>query len=140
MVWRVLRLMALAAVSAAILGAQNTPAPPANPHAAGDAAFDFIVGKMSFLEGSAREAVAAYEKALTADPGDPYLHFEYGSLLLRQAQISPTNRESLLKRAIEQARAAAQGASEDVDVWRLLGEAQLGMAETDDAALPEARK
>ena len=141
MVWRVLRLMSFAAVSAAMVGAQSTApaAAPVAPTASADAAFDFVVGKLSFLEGSARDAVAAYEKALTADPGDPYLHFEYGSLLLRQAQFSPANRESQLKRAIEQASAAAKGAPEDVDVLRLLGEAQLGMAETDDAALPEAR-
>src|SRR5437868_13822285 len=104
MVCRVLRSISLAALGAAVtLGVAapataptaGKPAPPAPssaaPGTAAEPAFDFVLGKMELLEGSAREAVAAFEKALSADPTDPYLHFEFASLLLRQAQFSPAN-------------------------------------------------
>src|SRR5436190_2398436 len=146
MVSRVLRLVALVALSAGLAQAQTTterprsakPAPPAATPSA-EPAFDFILGKMAMLEGSARDAMAGFDKALLAEPKDPYLHYEYASLLLRQSQYSPANRESLVKRAIEHARAAAKNAPDDVDILRLLGQAQMAMAETDDGALPEAR-
>src|SRR5436190_11470243 len=157
MVCRVLRLVALVALSTGLAAAQTSPTAPksaksaaaqkpaasqasASPApAAAEPAFDFILGKMATLEGSARDAMAGFDKALLADPNDPYLHFEYATLLVRQAQYSPANRESLLKRAIEHARAAAKNAPEDVDILRLLGQAQMAMAETDDGALSEAR-
>lgn len=138
---RVFRSAAILALWAAVLPAQPTAAPTTSGAATpADPAFDFVLGKMALLEGGARDAVAGFEKALKADPQDPFLHFEYASLLLRQAQFSPANRAPLLRRAAEHAQVAATAAPEDVDVLRLLGQVQLALAEGDDAALPAARK
>ncbi|MEO8505488.1 MAG: tetratricopeptide repeat protein [Acidobacteriota bacterium] len=132
-------LAALGLAGGAAAAPTAAVASPAAPDPAAAAAFEFSTGKMLALEGSAHEAIAAYERALRLAPNDPYLHLEYASLLLRQAEYSAGDRVAGVRRAVEQAKAAAALAPQDVDVLRVLGQSELGLAETDPKAVSEAR-
>lgn len=114
----------LVLTSLLLLPASGAAAPTEAPAA-------FAVAKLLADEGSFREALAAFERAVHLAPEDAYVRAEYAEFLTRLAELShsPQYREEQLQRAVAQAEAAAELAPKDLDVQQVLGNTFLAVAE-----------
>jgi tetratricopeptide (TPR) repeat protein len=105
---------------------------------AGD--YPYLVAKLLSVEGSLAEALAAFEKAETLDPGAAYIHLEHAQLLSRLAQAArpATAQLGYLRQAVEQVSLARRIAPDNLDVLRAFGTIDLELASQDPTALGSA--
>jgi len=108
------------------------------------ASYQFALGKLLAVEGSAAEALAAFERAEKLAPESPetvYVLLEHGQLLGRMAQYArnPSQRDDNLRQAAAKVSAARKLAPENLDVLRAVGEVYIDLSSTDPSALETAR-
>src|SRR5882724_430373 len=139
-----LTLLLLLPIAALPIHAAATPATPPSPatSVAGQAAFQFALGKVLAAEGSFTEALAAFEEAEKLAPGDPYVRLERAELLGRLGTIArtPHARSDYLGKAVEEVKRARELAPGNPDVLRGVGEVYLALADQDPAALATAQE
>lgn len=109
------------------------------------ASYEFALGKLLAVEGSAAEALAAFERAEKLAPDSPetvYVLLEHGQLLGRMAQYArnPAQRDENLRQAGAKVSAARKLAPENLDVLRAVGEVYIDLSATDPSALETARE
>jgi tetratricopeptide (TPR) repeat protein len=116
------------------------PAPALDP--AGQAAFQFTLGKVLAAEGSFPEALAAFEEAAKLAPQDPYVRLEGAQLLGRLGSIArqPSTRSEYLGRAVGEVNQARLLAPGNPDVLRGVGEIYLALADQDPKAIQTAQE
>ncbi len=116
------------------------PAPTLDP--AGQAAFQFTLGKVLAAEGSFPEALAAFEEAAKLAPQDPYVRLEGAQLLGRLGSIArqPSTRSEYLGRAVGEVNQARLLAPGNPDVLRGVGEIYLALADQDPKAIKTAQE
>ncbi|MEE2775351.1 MAG: tetratricopeptide repeat protein, partial [Acidobacteriota bacterium] len=94
------------------------------------ASYYFAIAKMYAAEGSYREAVEAFTRAVALEPEDPYIRMEYAELLSRTGRS---------RQAAEVAGQALELAPLNPDALRLVGEIRLELAPRDARSLRLAR-
>jgi tetratricopeptide (TPR) repeat protein len=109
---------------------------------AGQAAFQFTLGKVLAAEGSFPEALAAFEEAAKLAPQDPYVRLEGAQLLGRLGSIArqPSTRSEYLGRAVSEVNRARLLAPGNPDVLRGVGEIYLALADQDPKAIATAQE
>lgn len=116
-------------------------APGQSEKSAGQGDLDFLLGNLLAAEGSASEAIDAFEKAEKANPGSAYIHLEHAQLLARVAQASrlQSAQASYLRKAAAEVDKARKIAPDNLDVLRGVGLIYVDLASLDPAALPTAQ-
>jgi tetratricopeptide (TPR) repeat protein len=109
---------------------------------AGQAAFQFTLGKVLAAEGSFPEALSAFEEAEKLAPKDVYVRLERAELLGRLGSIArqPKARADYLGRAVEEVSKARELAPGNPDVLRGVGEIYLALSEQDPKAMAIAQE
>ncbi len=131
-----------------VAAAEQAASEPATPVPAGqEAAYRFVIAKMLAAEGDLVAADAAFREALDLLPGEPYLHLEYASHLIRLAGANRGDRRLAL---LEQARAQAEAArdlaeaagegSSETAIWRTLAEVYQDLSQGDPSLQDDARR
>lgn len=115
------------------------PAPPAKNISAArsaEAAFQFAQAKLLADSGDFEGALAAYEKAIQLDPGDPYSLVELARFQSYLAQIarSSAQQRQLLDEAAKNAGLAKAAAPENEDVLETYGQVHMRLGEIDPSS------
>jgi len=98
-----------------------------------EAPYTFAMAKMLAEEGSYRQALETFEKAVELAPKDPYVRIEYAELLTQLASFTrlPGYRQEHLERAGQQAEEARRLAPQDLDVLKVAAGTFLTIAQLD---------
>jgi tetratricopeptide (TPR) repeat protein len=116
-----------------LLACLSLPVAAQAPSSPTEAPYTFAMAKMLAEEGSYRQALETFEKAVELAPEDPYVRIEYAELLTQLASFTrlPGYRQEHLERAGQQVEEARRLAPADLDVLKVAAGTFLTIAQLD---------